>query len=133
MPGSRTSLYNGIEMKSYRIQRDPFVVPTDDNKLIKEHFGLASSGQDDLSIAHMIAPPGWSEPYQKPEFDEFTFIISGKKQFEIEGEIIILKAGESIRINKHSRIRYSNPFDEPCEYLAICKPAFSPHTVNRED
>jgi len=26
-----------------------------------------------------------------------------------------------------------NPFVEPCEYLAICLPAFSIDTVNRED
>ncbi|MBT8258168.1 MAG: cupin domain-containing protein [Bacteroidia bacterium] len=119
-------------MKSYKIQRNPFIVSTDDQKIIREHFGLASSGQSDISIAHMIAPPGWGEPHQTPEFDEYTFIIKGKKQFEIEGEVIILEAGESIFINKGSRVRYSNPFEDPCEYLAICKPAFSPDTVNRE-
>ncbi len=32
----------------------------------------------------MIAPPGWSEPFQIPEFDEYTYIIKGKKQFNIE-------------------------------------------------
>jgi len=28
-------------MKNYKVQRAPFVVPTDDGKLIEEHFGLA--------------------------------------------------------------------------------------------
>ncbi len=132
MPGSKIFSFNGIDMKSYKIQRNPFIVSTDDQKIIREHFGLASSGQSDISIAHMIAPPGWGEPHQTPKFDEYTFIIKGKKQFEIEGEVIILEAGESIFINKGSRVRYSNPFEDPCEYLAICKPAFSPDTVNRE-
>ena len=81
----------------------------------------------------MIAPPGWGEPFQTPGFDEYTFIIKGRKQFEINGETLVLSAGQSIRINKNTRIRYSNPFDEPCEYLAICMPAFSLETVNRED
>ena len=49
-------------MKNYSIQRTPFVVPTDDGKLIEEHFGQ-SSIQADLSLAHMVAPPGWSEPF----------------------------------------------------------------------
>lgn len=119
-------------MKKYKIQTNPFVVPTTDGKLIEEHWGN-STGNSEISIAHMIAPPNWSEPYQMPEFDEFTIIISGKKQFEIDGEIIILEKGQSILIEKGSRIRYSNPFSEPCEYIAICRPAFSPDLVNREN
>ena len=60
--------------KKYIIQSNPYVVPTDDDKVIREHFGRVSNGNKDISIAHMIAPPGWSEPFQTPEFDEFTFI-----------------------------------------------------------
>ncbi|WP_163517535.1 cupin domain-containing protein [Gelidibacter japonicus] len=118
--------------KPYKIQTSPFVVPTTDGKTIKEHFGRATDGNSQLSIAHMIAPAGWSEPFQTPEFDEYTFIISGKKQFIIEDETIILSAGESIKIEKNTRIQYSNPYTEPCEYLAICLPAFSMDLVHRE-
>ena len=81
----------------------------------------------------MIAPPHWSEPFQNPEFDEYTYIIKGKKQFNIDGEIIILSAGASIKIDKGARVQYANPFDEPCEYLAICTPAFTIDLANRED
>lgn len=120
-------------MKNFTIQKSPFVVPTTDGKTIKEHFGLASDGNTDISIAHMTAPPGWSEPFQTPEFDEFTFIIKGKKQFIIDNETVILSAGESIKIKKNTRVQYSNPFTEPCEYLAICTPAFSIEKVHREN
>lgn len=120
-------------MKNFTIQKSPFIVPTTDGKTIKEHFGLASNGNADLSLAHMIAPPGWSEPFQTPEFDEFTFIIKGKKQFIINDETVILSAGESIKIKKNTRVQYSNPFTEPCEYLAICTPAFSIEKVHREN
>ena len=119
--------------KKYKIQDSPFVVPTTDGKVIKEHFGNATDGNSKISIAHMIAPAGWSEPFQIPEFDEYTFIIKGKKHFIIEGEIIILEAGQSIKVEKNTRLQYSNPFTEPCEYLAICLPAFSINAVNRED
>ncbi|WP_439152015.1 cupin domain-containing protein [Winogradskyella sp.] len=121
------------EKKNHTIQSSPFIVPTDDGKIIKEHFGLASDGNSKISIAHMIAPPGWSEPFQTPEFDEFTFIIKGKKQFIIDDETIVLEPGQSIKIEKNTRLQYSNPFTEPCEYLAICTPAFSIDSVNRED
>jgi len=94
--------------KSYHIQNAPFVVPTTDGKIIEEHWGRATDGNQEISIAHMVAPSGWSEPFQTPE------------------------AGQSIKINKNTRIQYSNPFDEACEYIAICTPAFSPDTVHRE-
>ena len=102
------------------MQTAPFIVPTTDGKVIEEHFGHASAGGGQLSIGHMIAPPHWGEPHQTPEFDEYTYIIRGKKQFEIDGDIIILEAGQSIRIEKGARIRYSNPFENECEYISAC-------------
>ncbi|MCB4806630.1 cupin domain-containing protein [Tamlana sp. 62-3] len=118
--------------KKYVIQNNPFIVPTTDGKTIKEHFGNATTGNSQISIAHMVAPPGWSEPFQTPEFDEYTFIIKGKKQFIIEDEVVTLQAGQSIKIEKNTRVQYSNPFKEDCEYLAICLPAFSMDLVHRE-
>jgi len=118
--------------KKYTIQNSPFIVPTTDGKLIEEHFGNATDGNAKVSIAHMIAPPGWSEPFQTPAFEEYTYIISGKKQFTIDGEVVVLSAGESIKIEKNVRIQYANPFEEACEYIAICLPAFSMELVNRE-
>ncbi|RMF03513.1 MAG: cupin domain-containing protein [Bacteroidetes bacterium] len=119
--------------KPYILQQAPFRVPTTDGKVIAEHFGLAATGDGQLSIAHMIAPPAWGEPYQCPEFDEYTFIIRGRKQFEVAGDTIVLGAGQSIKITRGTRIRYSNPFPEECEYLSICVPAFSLDTVHREE
>ncbi|WP_046758336.1 cupin domain-containing protein [Kordia jejudonensis] len=122
-----------MSTKKYHIQKAPFVVPTTDGKLIEEHFGNATDGNSNVSIAHMIAPPKWKEPFQTPEFDEFTYIIKGKKQFIIEGETIVLEAGQSIKIEKNTRVQYSNPFEDDCEYLAICLPAFSMDLVHREE
>jgi len=120
------------ENKKYIIQKSPFIIPTTDGKLIEEHFGHTTPDNSEISIAHMIAPADWSEPFQTPKFDEYTYIIKGKKQFIIENETIILEAGQSIKIKKNTRVQYSNPFTEACEYLAICLPAFSIGLVNRE-
>lgn len=119
-------------LKKYNIQKTPFIVPTSDGKLIEEHFGHTTE-QPELSIAHMIAPPKWKEPFQTPEFDEFTYIIKGNKQIIIDGETLILEAGQSIKIEKGARVQYSNPFEESCEYLSVCMPAFSIGLVNREN
>jgi len=120
-------------MGNYFIQKTPFIVPTNDGKLIEEHHGKVATDNAEISIAHMIAPPKWSEPFQTPEFEEYTYIISGKKQFIIDDEIIILEAGQSIKIEKNTRVQYSNPFDVACEYIAICKPAFDFTKVHREE
>ncbi len=124
-------IYN-IFIMPYFKQDKPFVVPTTDGKLIEEHFG-ASTNEPGLSIAHMLAPAGWSEPFQNPEFDEYTLISRGKKIFEVDDEKIIVSAGQSILIKKGSRVRYSNPFEEACEYWSVCLPAFSLTLVHRED
>lgn len=117
----------------HQVQKDPFVVPTNDGKLIEEHVGLATTGENALSIAHMIAPPGWSEPHQTPGFDEYTLVSRGKKLIEADGQEIILEGGQSILIKQGTRVRYSNPFDEECEYWSVCLPAFSMENVNREE
>lgn len=117
----------------YFFQNKPFVVPTADGKLIEEHAGLASTGESSHSIARMIAPPSWSEPHQTPSFDEYTLVSRGKKLVEADGEEIILESGQSILIKAGTRVRYSNPFDEECEYWSVCLPAFSIGAVNREE
>lgn len=116
----------------YLKQTSPFIVPTTDGKTIEEHFGLASTREEKLSIAHMIAPPGWSEPHQCPEFDEYILMVRGRKLIEFETDRVILNAGESLLVRKGSRVKYSNPFEDDAEYWSVCLPAFSPATVHRE-
>jgi mannose-6-phosphate isomerase-like protein (cupin superfamily) len=100
----------------YFLQKQPFVVPTNDGKLVEEHAGVASTGQQNMSIAHMVAPPHWGEPFQTPEFDEYTLVSRGRKMIEADGEQIVLQSGQSILIKAGTRVRYSNPFGEECEY-----------------
>lgn len=116
----------------YLKQMNPFVVPGTGIKTIEEHFGLASTGESGVSIAHMIAPPGWSEPAQTPEFDEYVMVVRGRKLVEIGGERIELRSGESIRVPRNTRVRYSNPFAEETEYWSVCIPAFNVQAAHRE-
>ena len=116
----------------YTLAAVPTTIPTNDGKLIEEFFGLASTGGDNFSLAHMVAPPGWSEPHQQPDFDEMTLLLKGKKQFEVDGDTIVLEAGQVILVAAGSRVRYSNPFDESADYWSVCMPAFSLERVKRE-
>jgi mannose-6-phosphate isomerase-like protein (cupin superfamily) len=116
----------------YTLAAKPTVIPVPGEKLIEEFIGKLNTGTDGVSVAHMIAPPGWSEPAQTPNFDEITIMIKGRMQIETDEETLELKAGETILINKNNRVRYCNPYNEPSEYWAVCMPAFTPETANRE-
>ena len=49
-------------MKGYKLQTNPTCIPASKDKIIEEHFGLASDGDHEISIAQMTGPPEWSEP-----------------------------------------------------------------------
>ena len=99
-------------------------------KTIAEFIGRVNSGTNDVSVAKMSSPPGWSEPYQQPDFDEYTVVLNGSLTVETGIETTIVNAGQAIIIPKGTRVRYSTP--EGAEYIAVCIPAYSPETVHRE-
>ena len=80
----------------------------------------------------MVAPGGWSEPFQTPEFDEITLVLRGQVLVDHDGGQIAADAGQTVVTRAGERIRYSCGPDG-AEYVAVCLPAFSPDTVNRED
>ncbi|MBD2183245.1 cupin domain-containing protein [Planktothrix sp. FACHB-1355] len=101
-------------------------------KLIDEYIGRANSQTEAVSIAHMRSPSGWIEPGQRPEFDEFTVVLTGMLRVEYEGGQVDVRAGQAVIVRKGEWVRYSTPTAEGAEYIAICLPAFSPDTVHRE-
>ena len=101
-------------------------------KIIREYIGRVNSKTEEVSIAKMNSPVGWTEPGQKPDFNEYTVVLSGELHVETEQETIIVKAGQAIITYKGEWIRYSTPTVDT-EYIAVCLPAFSPDTVNRDE
>lgn len=100
------------------------------NKIISEFFGHVNSGTNEVSVAHMISPAGWSEPGQRPDFNEYTVVLKGRLKVEtLKGEIMVSE-GQSVMAPKNEWVRYSTP--EGAEYIAVCVPAFSPDTVHRD-
>lgn len=107
-------------------------IPVPGGKIIDEHVGRASTGDTTVSVARMIAPPGWTEPFQSPDFDELTVVLAGVVQVDHDGGQLQVEAGQTVITRAGERIRYSTG-DTGAEYIAICLPAFGPDTVNRED
>ncbi len=115
-----------------RLLTDPTRIPVPGGKRIDELVGLASSGDGAVSVAHMEAPAGWTEPFQTPEFLEVTIVVRGLVTVECEGVIHECQAGEVIVTDPGERIRYGvGP--EGAAYYAICLPAFSPERVHRDE
>ena len=98
--------------------------------MIQEHVGRVNTRDTAVSIAQMKSPAGWSEPGQRPEFDEYTVVLSGFMRVEHEGGHTDVQAGQSIHCAPGEWVRYSTP--EGCEYVAVCLPAFHPDTVHRD-
>jgi mannose-6-phosphate isomerase-like protein (cupin superfamily) len=101
-------------------------------KRIEEFIGRVNSQTEAVSIARMTSPSGWSEPGQTPEFDEYTVVLRGELQVESRSGSYQVKAGQAIVCRRGEWIRYSTPGPEGAEYIAVCLPAFSPQTVNRD-
>ena len=111
----------------------PTRIPGPGGKIIEEHVGLVNTGTASLSVAHMIAPPGWEEPAQQPAFDEVTIVLRGTMRVEHAGGHLDVGAGETVLCEAGERVRYFNPSEtDECEYWAICTPAFSPDSVHRD-
>ncbi len=111
---------------------DPTQIPVPGGKRIEEYVGRVRTGTASMSVAHMVAPPGWNEPFQRPDFDEVTIVVRGTIRVEHEGGTLDVGAGETVFAGAGERIRYGNPFDEEAEYWAVCAPAFSPEAAHRE-
>ncbi|MEA2309143.1 MAG: hypothetical protein QOI65_1429 [Thermoleophilaceae bacterium] len=99
-------------------------------KVIEEFAGRASGGEERVSVARMRSPAGWSEPGQRPEFDEYTIVLAGLLHVEGEDEALEIRPGQAVLVRGGEWVRYSTP--EGAEYVAVCLPAFSLETVHRD-
>ena len=108
----------------------PTRIPVPGNKLLDEYIGKVTTGDAGISVAHMRSPAGWSEPGQRPDFDEFTIVLSGALRVEHESGIMHVTGGQAVVASKGEWVRYSTP--EGAEYVAICLPAFTMETVHRD-
>lgn len=102
-------------------------------KEIQEFVGRVNSDTSDLSIARMKSPAGWIEPGQTPEFDEYTIVLRGTLRVETRERTFDVPAGQAIIVSAGEWVKYSTPGDEGAEYIAVCRPAFSPDTVHRDE
>lgn len=107
-------------------------IPVPGNKQIDEYIGRVNTGDSAVSMAHMHSPPGWSEPGQQPEFDEYTLVLKGTLRVESKSGVLEVKAGQAVIASRGEWVQYSTPGPEGAEYIAVCLDAFDPATVHRD-
>ena len=101
-------------------------------KRIEEYAGRVNSGHDTVSVARMVSPEGWVEPGQRPAFEEITVVLRGMLRVDHDEGTLDVRAGQAVVAHPGEWIRYSSPEPGGAEYVAVCIPAFSPGTVNRD-
>ena len=102
-------------------------------KTIEEFIGRVNSQTEAVSIARMRSPGGWVEPGQTPEFDEYTVVLRGLVRVTTKSGTHDVAAGQAIITRAGEWVQYSTPGDEGAEYIAVCLPAFSPASVQRDE
>ena len=110
----------------------PARIPVPGNKLVEEYIGRVNSAEGAVSIAHMHSPSEWSEPGQRPEFDEFTLVLRGSLRVESRDGTLDVRAGQAVIARRGEWVRYSTPDPEGAEYVAICLPAFELASAHRD-
>ena len=100
-------------------------------KIIEEYIGRVNSRTVSTSVARMQSPGGWTEPGQRPDFDEFTVVLKGMLRVEFEGGALDVHAEQGVVCEPSEWVRYSTPGSDGAEYIAVCMPAFSPDIVHR--
>jgi mannose-6-phosphate isomerase-like protein (cupin superfamily) len=113
----------------------PSVIASAGNKpkMIEEYFGRINSRTEEVSIARMKSPGGWTEPGQAPEFNEYTIVLNGRLCVKTREKRIEVDAGEAILVSAGEWVQYSTPDSGGAEYIAVCLPAFSPDIVHRDE
>jgi mannose-6-phosphate isomerase-like protein (cupin superfamily) len=117
-----------------RLIGQPTVIAAVGNKpkRIEEFVGQVNTRTDQVSIARMHSTPGWEEPGQTPAFDEFTLVLAGMLRVETKTGVLEVRPGQAVHAPAGEWVRYSTPEPEGANYVSVCVPAVSPHTVHRD-
>ena len=80
-----------------------------------------------LELSLNVLQPGKESPFlhRHQENDEIYFVVSGRSQFFVDGEVIEMSAGSTLRVSPSAARAWRNNSGEPLYYLCIQYPADS--------
>jgi len=97
---------------------------------ITEFFGNVASKDCNLSACVANVGEPCSDAWQKPEFAEWVLVLSGMLHLEHADGVTKVPAGSGVYLAANERVKWVWP--EPCKYVPICMPAFTPDGCHRE-
>jgi mannose-6-phosphate isomerase-like protein (cupin superfamily) len=76
-----------------------------------------------LSVIEECMPPGASEVrHFHRNAQQFFFVLSGQATMEVDGERIVLLAGQGVAISPGTRHQFQNHSPSPVRFLVISQP-----------
>ena len=81
-----------------------------------------TTGDYDLMMAETPPQVQGPPPHTHNSYKEAFLIVEGEMEFFVNGEIKILKAGESIDIPPMTLHTFNNKSDRPCKWINIHSP-----------
>src|SRR3989442_2486530 len=100
-------------------------------KSIHEYVGRVNSGEPRVSVAHLHSPPGWSEPGQRPTFDEYTVVLRGALVVDYEGGRLEVGAFQAVHCRPGEWVRYGSSRPVGAQYISLYLPTFSSESLHR--
>ena len=113
------------------------IVVDHDGLIITELSGNVATGDDTISIAHVVVSKPTSEPWLTLAYDEWICLTKGLMVLHYEDDAgtevtLDVQPGETILIRKGERFRPCFPHGDT-EYFPVCLPAFRPSRCQREE
>lgn len=81
-----------------------------------------TEGDYDLMMAETPPQVPGPPPHSHNSYKEFFLIIEGEMEFMVNGEIRVLKAGESMNVAPNTLHTFGNKSDQPCKWVNIHSP-----------
>lgn len=79
-------------------------------------------------VAKVVNP--CADAWQTPEFAEWVLVLEGTLHIEHAEGVTKVPAGSGVFLAANERVKWVWP--EPCTYVPICMPAFTPVGCHRE-
>jgi len=109
------------------------LIPREDGKRVEEFVGAATTGTESMSVARMLAPPGWSAPARTARFDEVVIVQKGELTLVVDGRSQRIAEGEMGLVPKDHRVVFRNEGQGACDYYSVCAPAFRVELAHFEE
>ena len=90
-----------------------------------------TTGDYDLMMAETPPQVQGPPPHTHNNYKEAFLIVEGEMEFFVNGEIKVLKAGESIDIPPMTLHTFNNKSDHPCKWINIHSPKGFSEFFNR--